>query len=654
MTAALTLDGDTCRDLGRALAREWLETNGLGSFACGTVACANTRRYHAIVCVATRPPVGRMVLVDNLEAAVIVDGQRYELSTNLYRPDVVYPRGYTLLEGFRLDPWPIWTWRAGPVTVERELFMPHGKQSTVVRWRIGNGSAELLVRPLCSGRNYHATHYENTAIAMGAEVAAGVFTIAPYAGVPLMHAHHNGEFAASPEWFRRFTLPVEKERGLNGDQDLWSPGELRWWLEGRATADLVLTTESERPEDVKVLADRERMRRASLLALLPTPVTDDTTRLLVRAADQFLVARGDGSTVIAGYPWFTDWGRDTFIALPGLTLVTGRHAIARAQLRAFARHVSEGMIPNRFPDDGEAPEYNTVDASLWFAIAAGQYLDASGDEEFALDESWPAVRAIVEGYRAGTRYGIRVDDDGLVTAGAEGVQLTWMDAKIGDWVVTPRRGKPVEIQALWLRALAVAGRLATLAGDADFAEGTRAWSELARASFAARFWNEERDCLFDVIDVVNPIDNTLSDDGSLRPNQLYALAIDPPLLDEERATHALAAVEEKLLTRVGLRTLAPDDSRYLGKCTGGQHERDAAYHNGTVWPHLIGVYADAVWQVRRRPIAVDLPALLGGAGLGQVSEIFDGDEPHASRGCFAQAWAVAELLRLKVRATPGE
>jgi predicted glycogen debranching enzyme len=644
----LTISEETCRDLRQALRREWVETNGLGSFACGTIAGAATRRYHAILCVATRPPVGRMVLVNNAEQALVDGNDWYELSTNLY-PGVVQPEGYRALTGFRLDPWPTWTWRVGAFTVERELFMPHGVQATVVRWRLleGPGPAELVVRPLVSGRDYHATHHENGDISKRAAIDDDRVTLDLYDGLPSLRIHHDGRYAHDPMWYRRFQLALERERGLEFEEDLFAPGELRFALRPGGTATAVFATDGRRTFDVEQLALGERSRRANLAAALASK--GELPARLAVAADQFLVARSGGATVIAGYPWFTDWGRDTFIALPGLTLATGRPTLAREILTAFAPHVSDGMIPNRFPDAGEGPEYNTVDASLWYVIAVGQYLAATGDEETVRARLWSAVRNILDGYRKGTRYRIAVDGDGLVYAGVPGVQLTWMDAKVGDWVVTPRIGKPVEIQALWLRALAVAIDLGRRFGEAPLARDLELLRRTAADSFSAAFWHEAGGYLYDVVDGATR-------DASLRPNQLYALAADPaggpPIVEPGRAAHALDAVERHLLTPVGLRTLAPSDAGYHGRCTGSQHDRDAAYHMGTVWPHLLGVYADACRLVRGerigRKLAARFAGHLGDAGIGQVSEIFDGDPPHEPRGCFAQAWAVAELLRIAV------
>jgi len=362
----------------------------------------------------------------------------------------------------------------------------------------------------------------------------------------------------------------------------------------------------------------------------------------------FLSERGPNQTVIAGYPWFIDWGRDTFISLPGLCLVTGRLDVAWQIITSFTAHVSEGMVPNRFPDIGEQPEYNTIDASLWFIHAIDRYLAASRDEARVRETAWPAVKQILDGYRRGTRYGIRMDEDGLITGGVPGAQLTWMDAKAGDWVVTPRHGKPVEIQALWVRALEVGETLARRFSETDYADRCRNDRSHAIASFRKRFWYEQGGYLYDVID------GPEGSDASLRPNQLYAISLVDELVPRDRAQQILRVVEDQLLTPVGLRTLAPTDSRYRARYEGGVLERDGAYHQGTVWPFLLGPFVTAWIKVHGKKAAElkQARSFLDGvdvhlkeACIGQVSEIFDAEAPHTPRGCYAQAWSVAEPLR---------
>ncbi|HEX6835623.1 MAG TPA: amylo-alpha-1,6-glucosidase [Polyangia bacterium] len=639
---SLTVAHELVADLAAGTRREWIETNGLGSFAMGTVAGANTRRYHALLCAATRPPLGRMVLVNRIEELAVVDGSPHDLSTSFY-PGAVHPEGYRAIVGFRLDPWPTWTLRAGTALIERSLFMPHGRQMTVVLWRLvesagGASRARLFVKPMISGRDYHALHYENDVLRRDVQLGEGLVTMHPYDGVPAIYLHHNGLFRARPDWYRRFEYPVELERGLDGHEDLFTPGELQLDLVPDVDAVAIFTVEPPgaspgelRPSELR---HDERVRRGALLG----GCDGDLERQLRLAAEKFAVRRGEHRTVVAGYPWFTDWGRDTFISLPGLALSTGWTALARELLMAWARTVQGGLIPNRFPDAGE-PEYTAVDAPLWFVLAARRFLDRADDAD-ASALLLAAVRAIVDGFLDGTRHGIGVDDDGLVHAAAPSLALTWMDARVGDWCVTPRAGKPVEVQALWVAALEATAHLFT-ADDPEYARELADRAAWARSSFAATFWDEERGWLCDVVDGKRR-------DATLRPNQLYALGLTTPLVDQERAERVLFVCERELVTPVGLRTRARGDG-YHGRITGDQRARDAAYHEGTVWPFLLGIYADACQRVRGSVpsgLLDGLRAHLLGDGLGQLAEIFDGDPPHRARGCPAQAWSVAEALRL--------
>jgi predicted glycogen debranching enzyme len=636
-----------CQHLERSLTLEWLETNGRGGFASGTVAGPNTRRYHALLLIARNPPVDRFVLVNHLDETVEISGQSLPLSANCY-PGVVHPDGYTRCIGFSSDPWPTWTYDIGGVQVIREIFCPQGRDMVVIRWSLAGSvgqAAKLIVRPMLSGRDYHSTHHANGSLQTGAQVNGHVVW-QPYSGLPAITAFYRGMYRHEPDWYRRVQFPVEQERGLDGEEDWWSPGDFTMDLSGDQSSCLVLTTESREAIEVETLVRDERRRRQKLAE--GAPGSDPLVRQLWQAAEAYLSDRGAQKTVIAGYPWFADWGRDTFISLPGLCLATGRHEIARQVITAFSEHVSQGMIPNRFPDAGETPEYNTIDASLWFVHAVGRYLDYTKDESTVRRVAWPAVRAILDGYRQGTRYGIRMDGDGLITSGAPGVQLTWMDAKVGDWVVTPRRGKPVEIQALWVRALAVGEDLATRFGDKPFAKRCEDDRIRAIKSFRARFWYGQGGYLYDVVDGEG------GDDASLRPNQIYAAFFPGELLEEKQATRVVEVVQERLLTPVGLRTLAPGDPQYRPRYEGGVHSRDGAYHQGTVWPFLLGPFVTAWLRVHggtagakrtARGFLNGIERHLGEACIGQVSEIFDADAPHLPRGCFAQAWSVAEPLR---------
>jgi predicted glycogen debranching enzyme len=619
------------------LEAEWLEVDGLGGFASGTVGGARSRRYHALLLAATKPPTGRMVLVNGLEVWLETPAGRFALSSQRYAPDVVHPDGHRRLVDFRAEPWPQWTFRCADGTeVSQEVIACHGRGDVVVRWRLLSlpGSVSLFVRPLLSGRDYHGLHHENPGFDFAVETTGARVLWRPYPGVPAVSAVGDGSYRHDPVWYRNFVYQAELARGLDGGEDLASPGVFTWTLNGRG-ATLIFSAGEASPEvDPAWLIERESKRRAGF------------TSPLERATDAYVVQRGQGKTIVAGYPWFTDWGRDTLIALRGFMTLPDGLDLARDILLAWADTVSEGMLPNRFPDSGEQPEFNAVDASLWYVVAVHEFLKAAG--EAALPTTAKALRAaagkIVAGYREGTRYGIRMDEDGLLAAGVPGVQLTWMDAKIGDWVVTPRIGKPVEIQALWLNALKIAGLASAL------------WRDLYRralTSFQLRFWNEQRGCLFDVVDADHVPGRN---DGSLRPNQILAVGGLPyQVLVEPYATRVVETVERELLTPLGLRSLAPGEPGYRPRFGTSVFERDSGYHQGTVWPWLIGPFVEAWLRVRgngseakREADARFLAPLrehLNVAGLGHVSEVADAEPPHRPGGCPFQAWSLGELLR---------
>jgi predicted glycogen debranching enzyme len=615
--------------------REWIETDGLGGFASGTAALTRIRRYHALLLVATHPPGGRMVLVNGLETWLQTPSGTYALSSQRYAPDVIYPDGANNVIAFRERPWPLWHFTFPDGTrVGHGILTVSGRASTLAYWRLLEGtSATLTVRPLMSGRDYHSLHHENAAFNFNVEKAAGRVVVRPYPDVSATVFNANGEFTHQCDWYRNFSYEMERERGLDFIEDLASPGIFRYDL-AAGEAFLSLSAEGHETETpfVTIRAQEEHRRSA-----FTTP--------MLAAADNFLVRRGTGSTIIAGYPWFTDWGRDTFIGMRGLCIATGRIAEARAILRQWATAVSDGMLPNRFPDAGDVPEYNSVDASLWYIVAAHDFLrttQASIDDRRALQS---AIQAILEGYSSGTRFGIKMDTDGLLRCGQAGVQLTWMDAKVGDWVVTPRIGKPVEVQALWLNAL----RIGCLF-DERWAEALAQGS----AAFEQRFLNIERSCLYDVVDN-NHQNGTV--DRAIRPNQIFAVGGLPfPILQGARARFVVDAVEAHLLTPVGLRSLAPEDPGYKGHYQGGVRERDGAYHQGTVWPWLMGPFIEAWLRVHddtreakqqaRTQFLAPMLSALDPFGSGQLPEIADGDSPHTPRGCPFQAWSVGEALRL--------
>jgi predicted glycogen debranching enzyme len=649
----IQLKRETCGDLEAALRREWLETNGLGGFASSTIIGLNTRRYHGLLVAATRPPVGRLVLLSKLEEAMFIDDMRFDLSANRH-PGVVHPEGFRYLKEFRLNPFPVFTYQVGNIKIEKSVFMIHGENSTVIHYELrkNNGlevpkNLRLEIRPLMAFRDYHDTTHENGALNPAVQERSGLASFTPYQGLPSVHLAHNAiELRKTGVWYHNFEYDADRERGLDFSEDLFNPCVLCFDLRFCRQASVIASTEQRDVADAVEYSRAETTRRRK--ALVASPIEDSFAQSLAAASDQYLVSRGDEKTVIAGYHWFGDWGRDTMIALPGLTLPTGKYEVARSILHTFAKQVDQGMLPNRFPDPGEAPEYNTVDAALWFFEAARAYFAYTGDLEFVRDELYPIFADIVSWHARGTRYGIRMDESGMLTCGEVGVQLTWMDAKIGDWVVTPRRGKPVEIQALWYNALCIMEDLAGRCGEGAARKRYRHMATLAQWSFNRLFWNEGLGSLYDVVNGGPP-------DPSIRPNQIFAVSLPHSMLPEDRARKVVEKVEQHLLTPFGLRTLAPSDPRYRGSFTGSPTERDGAYHQGTVWPWLLGPFITAYIKVNggrdeaRRQAQAWLSPLeshLTEAGLGQVSEIFEGDAPHRPCGCIAQAWSVAEILRV--------
>jgi predicted glycogen debranching enzyme len=659
----ISFDKTICGNLEAALSREWLETNGLGGFACGTVAGANTRRYHGLLTAALNPPGGRMLLLSKMEETLVLGERRIDFSTNEYdaasanestsaNKSTIHPEGYLYLSSFRLDPFPIFTYDVAGVKLEKSLFLLNGSNTVQIEYRLLESPAgskpQLELRPLIAFRDYHSTTHENQALNLQIQNETNLVSVQPYASLPRLYFAHNAQ-AVAPEgyWYRNFLYRLERERGLDPIEDLFNPLVLRWNLNKDQAAVVIASTE---PQDIGSAAkfrSQELKRREALKASAPNQ--DPFVQALTVAANQFLVRRGDGWTVIAGYPWFTDWGRDTMISLPGLTLFTGNAEIAKGILRNFARHADQGMLPNRFVDSGETAEFNTVDATLWFFEAARAYAAATGDYKFVHEELYPVFTSIIDFHVKGTRYNIKVAENGLLNAGAPGTQLTWMDAKVGDWVVTPRSGQPVEIQALWYNALKIMEDLAQRFGDED---SHQRYSEIASRTFSSfnqLFWNSEKSCLYDVLDHGNG-----APDASLRPNQIFAASLHYSMLSLDRARAVVATVERELLTPDGLRSLAPSDPHYCPRYEGDQRSRDSAYHQGTVWPWLLGPFITAYVRVNGGSAAAREHAhsLVGGlethlteAGLGQISEILDGDAPHLPRGCFAQAWSVAEILR---------
>ncbi len=631
------------RDLEAALGKEWLETNGIGGFASSTIVGLNTRRYHGLLTAATRPPLGRMVLLSKIEETIVLAGRRVDLCCNEY-PGVIHPNGFDYLEEFRLDPFPTFTYSVDGVVIEKQVFAVHGENTTVIQYK-ANRPCALELRPLIAFRDYHSLTHRNDALRPGVNITAERVTIAPYPDLPALHFGHGGAATeVTGDWYFRFQYNVERERGLDFEEDLFNPFLLRMELDGREPASIVVSTRECLTSEAQELREREVRRRHHTKAA--APIKSNFFQALAGATDQFIVKRGDLKTVIAGYHWFSDWGRDTMIALPGLILATGDFDAAVHILAAFAFSMDQGIIPNRWPDAGETPEYNTADATLWLfeAVAALTRYESGGRLSAGMLEK---LAGSIDWQVRGTHFGIRMLESGLLTCGEARSNLTWMDAKVNGVPVTPRIGLPVEIQALWYNALRTMEQLSSNARkDAD-AERFGAMADKTQASFNALFWNDDQRCLYDVV-------ADTGQDASIRPNQIFALSLTYPILNGHRARQVVDRVQSDLLTPFGLRTLATSDPRYIGRYEGNTAARDGAYHQGTVWPWLLGPFISAYLRVNDNvPAAVrqahdwlrPIEHHLNDAGLDQISEIFDGDPPHHPRGCIAQAWSVAEVLR---------
>jgi predicted glycogen debranching enzyme len=669
---AVDLSREITGDLAAACAREWLVTNGIGGYAAGTVAGVLTRRYHGLLVAALSPPVGRTLLVAKIEETARVVGQDFPLSTNRWRGGAVAPQGWAYTERFHLEgAVPVWTFAfADGIELEKRVWMRQGANTTCVLYNLRRASqpVEISIKALVNYRDYHGVTHAGDWQMRVDPVAHGLRITALDGARPyyLLSGAAIPDAPGARDWYRDFDLALERERGMDDSEDHLMAGTFRATIEAGGSLAFFATTEPDTSLDAARALEEQRARERSLLsawatsrgasAALPKQGASSKRNArsqppawiqqLVLAANAFLVARpstGESGpcTVIAGYPWFSDWGRDTMIALPGLTLATGRPEIAWSILRAYARYVDGGMLPNAFPDTGLPPEYNSVDAALWYFEAARQTFAATRDLA-ALRQLFPILKEIVDAHVRGTRFGIHVDPaDGLLAAGEPGVQLTWMDAKIGDWVVTPRIGKPVEVNALWLNALE------TMAGFARaLKQSATPYEQMAQKARAgsARFWNPARGYCFDVLD--GPSGN----EQALRPNQILAVSLPVSPLPPKQQRAVVDVCERELLAGFALRTLGPAEPGYRGRYIGPQNDRDAAYHEGTAWPWLLGPFVLAHLRVHRDPAAaaaylIPIAQHITTYGLGSVAEICDGDPPFTPRGCFAQAWSVAEILR---------
>lgn len=641
------IDSSTTQIFDKAIEHEWLEANGLGGWASSSIIGTNTRRYHGLLVAAVNPPTERYVMLSKMDEVLIThDNRRYELGCNKYA-NAIHPDGYIFLQEFKKDIFPEFIYKANGITLKKTIAAIHGENTTVVTYEVlkADTNFTLELNPLVAARDFHTLAHANDHINGTTQFESNVFTAKPYPDVPALNISvPRGHFYADAGWYFNFEYVKEQERGQDAYEDLYSYGKFYVPMHSGDKIGFIISTDAVHGRDALELIEQERERRHMLLN--QSKLRDKKFTSLNLAADQFIVERGEGlKSIIAGYHWFSDWGRDTMIALPGLCLSTGRYDDAKKILRAFAQHVDQGMIPNRFPDFEEA-EYNTIDASLWFFVAVYKYYLATEDKAFIKEEILPVLASIIEWHNKGTRYNIHVDTDGLLTGGAEGVQLTWMDAKAGDWVVTPRQGKAVEINALWYNALEIIAFFYRTLGQKDVAKKLTYNAKKVKREFVKAFWIKDENYLYDFIDGDHKCD-------AIRPNQIFAISLPFKLLSPAKTEAVLDVVETHLFTPYGLRSLSPEHKDYKPFYMGDQWSRDGAYHQGTVWSWLIGPYMDALIKLRggigreqARVIIFNLMQHMGEKGIGSISEIYDGDDPNMARGCIAQAWSIAELLRV--------
>jgi len=656
----------------KALQIEWLVTNGLGGYASSTILGINTRKYHGLLVAAFNPPVDRHVLLTKIAEEIEIENQTHFLGVN-ENIHTIQPEGYCFLTDFSLTPFPVYTYDIDKrFQLKKTIFMPHEKNASIILYEVSNVSesrAKVSIAPLINSRNFHAVTQRDQFQWRLAQNAYNQVIIQPSAGYSTLTLFvTDGHYVAGQgEWVEAY-LRIEAIRGESSLDYSYKPGSFELEIapnESKQFSVLAVAgkneSETERlfssiyqdPASITALYSAELKRKTGVLNSFRRRYEgnqfEDWLKWLVLATDAFIVNRAStqSKSVIAGYHWFNDWGRDSLISLPGLTLVTGRFDDAKQILLTFAHYCCEGLVPNSFPDGAQdTPAYNTVDATLWYFNAVLQYLKYTGDFQFVQEKLWSTLESIIGHHVHGTLFGILVDEDGLLT---HGPQLTWMDAAPGGIPVTPRDGKAVEIQALWYNAIKITQLLANRFGQEEKAEAYNLMAEKAKRSFLEKFWNPEKNCLFDVV-------KGAERDDSLRPNQIVAIALDFTMLNKTKAEQVVETVWKQLSTPYGLRTLSSNDTRYIGKYSGDRWQRDKAYHNGTVWPWLLGSFTTAFLRTKNheerwRSFAFEnfLKPLfteeLFRAGLGSISEIFNGDPPHEPNGCVAQAWSIAEPLR---------
>ncbi len=633
----------------KAVDYEWMEANGLGGYASSTVIGTNTRKYHGLLVTAQQPPVGRHVMLSKLDETLWINGKSYELGANKYQGSI-YPEGYIFQQKFERDLFPVFEYRVNQVSLRKTIAALNGENTTLVMYEVLEAEEPcwLELLPLVAGRDFHSVKRANGDFQTDVSLEDQVLHMKPYADSPDLYVNiGRASFKAEPNWYYNFEYLAEMKRRLDAHEDLFTPGKIGLEIKKGDRFGFIVSSSPQAGRDAWSLFEKETLRRKKLVKHLPEK--REPARRLALAVDQFLVQQSSGrSTLVAGYPWFADWGRDTFIALPGVAMGTGRPELAPHILRSYAEFLKDGLIPNNFSDYESGIDYQSADASLWFVMAGFKYVQATEDYSFALNELLPWVREIVTRHQQSTHFQIFVDKDYLLNAGGPGLQLTWMDARVGDWLFTPRAGKAVEINALWYNVLEIYQLLQRMAGEGVKAEETGRLIAKTRKSFLATFWSEELGYLYDFV-------RGEYHDDAIRPNQLFAVSLPFSPLSSAQANKVLQVITKHLYTPFGLRTLSPLHHNYRGKYTGNAFERDQAYHHGTAWAWLMGPYIDALIRVNgelgrnhARTLVEAMQPHLDMAGFGTVSEIFDGDAPYEPRGCTAQAWSAAEWLRVIV------
>ena len=667
---AITFPKEAFASFSKLSKIEWLITNGLGSYASSSILGINTRKYHALLVAALDPPGNRTVCLSKLDEDILVGSDVNRLGSNEFH-DVIYPEGYKLIEQFSINPFPTYTYNVDNVQVIKTVFMPRRKNAVAITYKLtnkNNMSVKVRLYPLLTCRYYHTVVYQSkvplnfTLKSDGAEFQA-IFQ-RPQATI-ICHAT-DGKFKEGINWLNHMHYRDELMRGEADVDDCFQPGYFELQVSANGQKKFAVTCEvshesqekgkisgsiGDKIQEVQASFIQELNQKSELLSAFhrdhPAVPMSDWLNWILLAADSFLVEDTMGKkTIIAGYHWFEPWGRDTFISLPGLMLVTGKYSDAKDILQNYIQYCKSGLIPNFIADKTGIPLYDTVDGTLWYVNAVLQYVKYTGDFGFVKDVLWEKLQSIVENHQKGTLFGIRLDEDGLLM---HGPRLTWMDASVGNDVITPRTGKAVEIQALWFNALRTMELLAIKFEEPALAEKYIAMADKAQQSFSEKFWNQKENCLFDVVD-------SKTSDASIRPNQIFAVSLNYNMLDSKKNQNVVEVVNRELVTPYGLRTLSLGDPKFVGKCAGDSRSRDMAYHNGTIWPWLMGPYVSAYLKVNdytakaRQQMLENLilPLFTVGihqGGLGTINEIYDCDPPNEPRGCISQAWSVAEPLR---------